>query len=57
MTLSSESESRDMFNMFWALGNKKQRDQSTFVVITVEKNAMKRAARDKQINRGYSLKY
>ena len=56
MTLSSESESRDMFNMFWALGNKKQRDQST-VATTVEKSAIKRAARDKQINRGYSLKY
>ena len=40
-----------MFDMFWALGNKK--DRSTCVTTTVEKSAIKRAACDKQINRGF----
>ena len=38
-TLFSESDRRDMFDMFWALGNKK--DQSTFVATTVEKSVIK----------------
>ncbi|GFO11068.1 DNA repair protein rhp54 [Plakobranchus ocellatus] len=51
----SDIERKDMFDRFWALGNKK--DQNCFIASTVEKCAIKRATCDKRINRQCSFKY